>query len=300
METFIPQPPYYFPGQIPFVIYNSTKPGLNDPVVRRAIAMAIDYATIGQNAMSGYTAQVVPSIMLQTPTEQALIDVNALKPHQWSQDLQTAIRDANALLDQNGWAKGADGIRAKAGVRLGPWQAECPTGWSDWNATLEVIAQAGQAIGVEIRTYFPQQTVWQTDMDNGTFDLIMNNIGPPGPASPWNRAYGVMGSKDLPPVGTPNKIQNYGRWINAQADELVTKLMTESNPATLKQLWTDLNILYLKEVPAIATMYRPATFHTTNTVVWTGFPKFNDGSNIPPLLCTDGYSIKALYNLRLK
>ena len=300
VETFIPGPPYYFPGQIPFVIYNVKKPGLGDPVVRRAIAMAIDYTTIAQNAMSGYSAQMNPSIMLPTPAEQALVDPDALKPYQWSTDLKTAVAAANKLLDDNGWVKGADGIRAKGGVRLGPYQAECPTGWSDWNATLEVIAQAGKDIGVEIVTYFPQQTVWQGDMDNGTFDMIMNNIGPPGPASPWNRAYGVMGSADLPPEGTPNRIQNYGRWINPQANDLISKIMTESDPATLKQLWTQINILYLQEIPAIATMYRPAFFHTTNTVVWTGFPKINDGSNIPPTLCTDGYGIKALYNLKLK
>jgi peptide/nickel transport system substrate-binding protein len=300
VETYIPGPPYYFPGTIPFLVFNSKKPGLSDPVVRKAIAMSIDYATIGQNAMSGYTAQLVPSLMLPVPAEQALIDVDALKLYQWSTNLQTAIADANKLLDDNGWVRGADGIRAKGGVKLGPFNAECPTGWSDWEATLELVSQAGKLIGIDIRTYFPQNTVWQSDKDNTTFDMVMHSYGGAGPASPWNRAYQSMGSMDMPAEGTPNQIQNWGRWVNADANDLLKKIVVESNPATLKQLWTQLNILYLQNVPACGLMYRPLRFHSTNTVVWTGFPKINDGSNVPPTLCTDGYGIKGLYNLKLK
>ncbi|GHV37053.1 ABC transporter substrate-binding protein [Spirochaetia bacterium] len=299
VETYIPQAPYYFPGTIPFLVFNSKKPGLDDPVVRKAIAMSLDYVTIGQNAMSGYTAQVVPSIMLPVPAEQGLIDADALKPYQWSTDLNTAIAEANASLDKAGWVKGADGIRAKGGVKLS-FQAECPTGWSDWNATLEVVGQAGQQIGIDIKTYFPQQTVWQSDKDNGTFDMIMHSYGGPGPASPWNRAYQALGSKDLPPAGTPNNIQNWGRWENAEVNDLLAKIAVENNPATLKQLWTRINIIYLQNVPVAGLMYRPLRFHTTNTKVWTGFPKINDGSNIPPTLCIDGYGVKALYNLKAK
>ncbi|MCL2318603.1 MAG: ABC transporter substrate-binding protein, partial [Treponema sp.] len=300
VETFIPGPPYYFPGTIPFLVFNSQKPGLSDPVVRKAIAMATDYATIGQNAMSGYTAKMVPSLMLPVPAEQALIDPAALKPYQWNADLKTAIADANKLLDQAGWVKGADGIRAKGGVRLGPFKAECPTGWSDWQATLEVVAQTGKQIGIEIQTYFPQNTVWQSDKDNTTFDMIMHSYGGAGPASPWNRAYQVMGSADMPPAGTPNQIQNWGRWMNKDANDLLAKIVVETNPATLKQLWTQLNILYLQNMPACGLMYRPLRFHSTNSVVWTNWPKINDGTNVPPTLCTDGYGIKGLYNLKLK
>jgi peptide/nickel transport system substrate-binding protein len=299
VETFISKPPYYFPGAIPMLVFNTKRPGLDDPVVRRAIGMSLDYETIGQNAMSGYTAKMVPSLMLPVPAEQVLIDAEALKPYQWNGVLQEAIAAANKLLDDAGWIKGADGIRAKGAVRLS-FQAECPTGWSDWNATLEVVAQAGQKIGIDIKTYFPQQTVWQSDKDNGSFDIIMNAYGGPGPASPWNRAYQAMGSKDIPPEGTPNNIQNLGRWMNDEVNGILAQITVENDAAKLKQLWTRLNIIYLQEMPVAGLMYRPALFHTTNNTVWTGFPKLNDGSNIPPTLCTDGYGIKGLYNLKAR
>jgi len=283
------------------IIFNTTKPGLDDPAVRRAIAMSLDYDMIGTNAMSGYTAKMVPSLMLPVPAEQALIDPAALKPYQWSGNLTEAVAAANKALDDAGWVKGADGIRAKGGVKLSGIKAECPQGWSDWNASLEVVAQAGKQIGMDIQTYFPIQTVWTQDYLNGTFDILMYGVGGSlSPAAPWARVFGGMYSANLPPEGTPNSIGNFGRWVNKEADQIIDQLVTESNPAELKKLWTRLNIIYLQELPYTGLMYRPALFHTVNEIVWFGFPKMGDNTGVPPTLCIDGYGIKGLYNLKAR
>jgi peptide/nickel transport system substrate-binding protein len=300
ISTYIPQAPYYFPGQIPMLVYNTKKPGLDDPVVRKAIAMALDYDTIGKNAMSGYTAPLVPSLMLPTPAEQALIDAAAIKPYQWSGNLSEAVVAANKLLDDAGWVKGSDGIRAKGGVKLSGLRAECPQGWSDWNATLEVVAQTGKLIGIDIQTYFPIYTVYAQDYQNGTFDMVMFGYGGVGISNPWGRAYAAMSSADLPPEGTPNSIGNFGRWNNQEATDIITQIASETDAAKLKQLWTRLNVIYLQEMPCAGLMYRPGVFHTVNETVWTGYPKMNDGTGVPPTLCSDGYGIKGLYNLRNK
>ncbi|MDR2150605.1 MAG: ABC transporter substrate-binding protein [Spirochaetaceae bacterium] len=298
VETYLPQPPYYVPGVIPCIVFNTTRPGLKDAVVRRAIAMSLDYNTIGQNAMSGYTATYVPSLMLPTAPEQALIDTNQLKAYQWKSDLSAARADANKLLDDAGWVKGSDGIRAKGGVKLS-FKAECPAGWSDWNASLEVVSQSTKAIGIDISTYFPDAPIWQSDIDNTSFDIIMYSPGGSNIASPWSRAY-FLSSENLSPPGTPNKVHNWGRWENARANEIIKALITEKDAAQLKALWTELNIIYLQEMPMAGLMYRPALFHTVYTGIWTGFPKQNDGSQIPPLICIDGYGIAALYKIRAK
>ncbi|MDR2807551.1 MAG: ABC transporter substrate-binding protein [Spirochaetaceae bacterium] len=298
VQTYIPQAPYYLPGVIPCIVFNTTKPGLSEAVVRQAIAMSLDYNAIGQNAMSGYTAPYVPSLMLPIPQEQALIDANKLKPYQWSSDLNTARAAANKLLDDAGWVKGADGIRAKGGVKLS-FKAECPAGWSDWNASLEVVSQSAKSISIDIFTYFPDLPIWQSDKDNTTFDIIMHSPGGFNIASPWSRAY-FISSENISPKGTPNKVHNWGRWQNKRADEIIKALITETDKAKQKDLWTELNILYLQEMPIAGLMYRPSRFHTVYTGVWTGFPQQNDGSNIPPLICIDGYGIAALYKISAK
>ena len=84
-----------------------------------------------------------------------------------------------------------------------------------------------------------------------------------------------------------------------EADEILDKLATETDEATLKQYYTRLNEIYLTDVPSFGLMYRPDMFYTVNESVWTGYPMQDDESNIPPTDCTDGYGIAALYNLEL-
>jgi len=297
VETYLPQAPYYLPGYIPSIFFNVSKPGLDDPAVRKAIAMVIDYDQIGTTAMSGYTAPRQHSIMLPVPAEQDLIDLDALRPYWWT---GIDVAGANRLLDQAGWVRGADGVRAKGGVRLS-FRIECPSGWSDWNASLEIVAQSSRQIGIEINTYFPEQAVWNTDMQTLNFDIIMNNTASPGIASPWVRAYNLMSSSYLPTApGIPNTVGNWGRWQNAEADQIIQQITNETDAARLKQLWTRLNIIYLDQMPFAGLMYRPWQFHQVSTKVWTGFPKAGDGSNVPPTVLLAGYGIVGLYNLRLK
>jgi len=296
IETYITQSPYYWPGVMPSLIFNTTKPGLNDKAVRKAIAMVLDYEMIRISAMSSYSAVKQASMMLPVPQEQALIDLDALKPYQWE---GININGAFKLLNDAGWTVGLDGIRAKGDARLS-FRVECPYGWSDWSASLRLVTTATNQLGMDIKTYFPSAEEWSNDRFNGDFDIIVDTPGGQGVSSPWSRAYEMMYSKYLPPVGTPNAVGNWGRYSNARVDTLIDRIANETNSKTLKALWTELNQIYLDEMPAVGLMYRPWLFHQVNSTVWTGFPKLNDGTNVPPTILSDGYGIKGLYNLKLK
>lgn len=293
ISTYLPQAPYYLPGYIPTIFFNVRRPGLDDPAVRKAIAMVINYEQIGTNAMSGYTAPKESHMML--PAERSLLNLNDLRPHQWT---GIDVAGANKLLDDAGWVRGADGIRAKGGTRL-VFRIQCPSGWTDWNASLEIVASSARQIGIQINTHFTEQPVWTSDMQSGNFDIIMNNTAAPGAASPWSRAYNLMHTDFLPTSpGTPNTIGNWGRWQNAEANQILDQLATETNASRIRQLWTRLNIIYLQEMPFVGLMYRPWQFHQVYEGVWTNFPKPGDG--VPPTILLDGYGIQGLFNIRLK
>jgi peptide/nickel transport system substrate-binding protein len=57
--------------------------------------------------------------------------------------------------------------------------------------------------------------------------------------------------------------------------------------------------IYLTEVPSFALMYRPEMFHAVNESVWTNYPEYGDGNNIPPTCLANGYGVAGLYNLEL-
>lgn len=295
ISTYIPEPPYHVPGMMASLWFNLSKPGLDDPAVRRALAMAIDYERIGKNAMSGYTPPLYPSLLLPLPHMLKLVDDAALKPLQWRGG---QIDEANRLLDEAGWEKGAGGIREKNGVTLS-FRLECPSGWTDWNAALEIVAQAGRRIGMDLTTHFRQTTVYLNDFQAGNVDLGMWSIFATNIAAPWSAAHAALSSVGVPERGTPTTF-NFGRYKNARADELLAALSVETDEAKLKEMWTELNVLFLKDIPSFPLLYRPATWYEFNESVWTGFPKQNDGTNIPPTILIDGWGIKGLYNVRLK
>jgi peptide/nickel transport system substrate-binding protein len=278
------------------IVFNLAKPGLNDFAVRKAIAMVIDYTAIGVNAMSGYTAPKEHHLMLPLDAERNLVDMDALKQYQWN---TMDVAGANALLDQAGWVRGADGVRAKGGVRLA-FQVTCPYGWTDWNASLEIVAQSTRPIGIALETYFPDQPVWERNRNYGDFDITMMLTSGPGAASPWNMMYTDLSSTHLPTdPNQPVTVGNHGRWVNAEANQIINQIPTATGDQ-LKQLYTRLNIIYLQNLPFIGVMYRPWVFHQVMETVWTGFPIIGDGSNVPPQILCDGYGIVGLYNLRLK
>ncbi|MEM7301242.1 MAG: peptide ABC transporter substrate-binding protein [Pseudomonadota bacterium] len=83
-------------------------PFLSDPAVRKALSMAIDRQILvdaGYGAAGQVTCNVLPAPAIYAST--ANDDCK-------KQD----VAGANKLLDDAGWAKGSDGIRAKDGVRL--------------------------------------------------------------------------------------------------------------------------------------------------------------------------------------
>lgn len=296
ISTYIDDEPYYVCATMPTAFFNVERTGLDKAEVRKAIAMAVDYDQIISTAMSGYspTFKDVPrSLMNPTEAEQSLVDQSALS------DLQFTGKDiagANKLLDEAGIVDtDGDGIREIDGENLS-YKAECPEGWSDWNASLEIVAAAGKEIGINIETYFPDANTFYDDMTTGKFDICM--WSPPGAsiANPWTRSMALLSStyNDL----EVNWSGNYGGFTSEKADEILAKIPTEQDKAKLKEYYTELSKIYLEEVPSFSLMYRPQVFHTVNESVWTGFPQQDDGNNIPPLDCTDGYGIAALYHLK--
>ena len=296
ISTYIEEAPYGICAAMPSIWFNTRKEGLNKKEVRKAIAMAVDYGQINKAAMTGQspTFEEVPrSVMNATEAEQKMIDKDKLKDYQFGNDPEGAkkLLDKAKIVDTDG-----DGIREYPKGNNLSFKAECPEGWSDWNATLEIVAAAGKEIGINIETYFPDASTYTEDETTGNFDIVMGT--PNGTASitcPWQRCLELM-SSELNDMDVITR-GNFGRCKNKRADELIGLIPNESDSAKLKAYYTELSQIYLDEVPSFTAMYRPAAFHIVNESVWTNYPQKDDGKNIPPYDCTDGYGVAALYNL---
>jgi peptide/nickel transport system substrate-binding protein len=297
ISTYLDEAPYGMCLSLPTIWFNTEEEGLDQVAVRKAIAMATDFDQIIASAMSGQSPtfdEVPRSIMNPTEPEQALVDQDALAEYQWD---NADVEGAKALLDEAGIVDtDGDGIREYNGTNLS-FTAECPTGWTDWNATLEIIAQAGQNIGIDISTYFPEASTYYDDLTTCKFDIAMWTGPGTSVANPYLRAMSFLSStyNDL----EVNWSGNYGHYTNERADEILELIPYETDETVLKEYYTELSQIWLEDVPSFAAMYRPQAFQAVNETVWTGFAMQDDGSNIPPLDCTDGYAIADLYNIYL-
>ena len=300
ISTYMPEAPYGICVNMPTAWFNLSKPGLDSAAVRKAIALAVDYDMIIANAMTNQspTFEAVPrSLMNPTPGEQAMYNRETVKHLQWAGN---DIEGAKAMLDEAGIVDtDGDGIREYNGQKLS-FNACAPNGWTDWMAAMEIVAAAGANIGIEITTLYPEWSVYQTVVTAASqdqYDIFMMWTDSATPAQPWGRMRMLMSSEFNGVEG--NWSGNWGHFKNDRVDELVKLIPTVQDQDELVKLYTEAVEIYLTEVPSFSLMYRPDKFHAVNESVWTNYPEDGDGRNIPPLDCTDGYGIAALYDLEL-
>jgi len=236
-------------------------------------------------------------MMDPTPGEQALFDHEAVKDLQWAgKDVEGAkkLLDEAGIVDTDG-----DGWRELDGKKLS-FKVSAPNGWTDWMAAMEIVAAAGKNIGIELVSEFPEWSVYQTYFPNPKqtdLHIFMMWTDSATPAQPWGRVRGFLSSDFVGVEG--NWSGNYGQYTNPRADEIIKAIPTTTDRDELIALYTEAVKIYLTDVPSFSLMYRPDKFHTVNESVWTNYPAMDDGRNIPPMNCTDGYGIAALYDMEL-
>lgn len=301
ISTYYDEAPYGVCLTMPTAWFNMNIPVIaENTALRKAIAMATDYEAIIANAMTNQSptfAEVPRSLMNPTDGEQALYDHEAVKDLQWAGN---DIDGANKLLDEAGLLDSdGDGWREYNGEKI-TLNAVCPNGWSDWQAAMQIVAAAGDKIGVSIEPEYPEWDIMQTrftDPSQTEYAIFMWSPDAAAPSMPWGRCNQFLSSQF---VGLQNNWSgNWGQYVNEEADKILAEIPLTTDHDELVKLYTELVKIYLTDVPSFALMYRPSVFHAVNESVWTNFPTGDDGRNIPPMDCTDGYGIAALYDLEL-
>ena len=134
-------------------------------------------------------------------------------------------KKANDLLDQAGWAKGADGIRSKGGVR-----ASLTITTTTGNATREKVEQVlideYKQIGIDLKIKNEPSSVllsgsWsQGDQrKRGSFDLVMYASSPG--IDPHQTVSQRYSSKNIPSTANNGNGQNYTRVRNPDIDKAI-------------------------------------------------------------------------------
>jgi peptide/nickel transport system substrate-binding protein len=292
VSTWSKKKPYHVPGNIPFLIFNLSKPGLDNPKVRLAIAYSIDYANIATTAMSDYSEPANASLIVPTGYESKFYDSAAVQAEGWKFDKAKAV---DILENDLKAKKGSDGIyELPDGTKLGGWKLITPTGWTDWNTACEIVAKSAKEVGIDISTEFPQAPTAISRWQNGDFDLCMNSYTGVNPASPWIRFRDALDDRGVADYGK-SAFWNYGRFKDPDVPALLDAAAGAKSDAEAKSAYAELDKIYRAKVPAVPLMYRPLSFYEFNANNWENFPT-EENPYAPPMW--SGAGIQWLFKIK--
>jgi peptide/nickel transport system substrate-binding protein len=292
VSTWMRKKPYYLPGNLPLLIFNLNRKGLDNVKVRQAIAYAIDYPNIAATAMSSYSDPASASLIVPTGYESKFFDAAGVKADGWSFNKDKAVEILEGELN---CTKGSDGIYSLPdGTRLGGWELITPTGWTDWNTACEIVAKSAKAVGIGIETKFPQAPTMQKAMQNADFDLCMYSYTGVTASSPWVRFRDAMDDRGVPEAGK-TAFFNYNRFSHPDVPKLLDTAAGAKSDDEAKQAYTELDRIYREQIPVVPLMYRPLEFFEFNETNWTGFPT-EENAYAPPMW--QGAGISWLFKIK--
>src|SRR5580704_6754274 len=255
---------YWFPPTLNVSLFpNLTNPLLGNLAVRQAIAMAIDRSQVSQRGESGYEpAANQTGIVL--PTYQAWyeksLDTLTYSPSKAEQTLQSA-----------GFTKGSDGVYANAQGQKLSFTIKSISGYTDWDASLQVITQELKAVGIQVTIEDETSAPYTSDTQHGNFQL----------------AYGEM------PVAGPGP---YYELHNSKATDALFNQYSGATPAQQLQIIHQISGVMAQDLPVIPVT-EGVDWYQYDTTSFGGWPTQSDPYAQPPVWATpdNGVVLTQLY-----
>jgi peptide/nickel transport system substrate-binding protein len=212
-----------------YLTFNTRDPKLGDARVRNAIALAINR----------------PLIIHSLYRDQARLAESTLPPEHWAWNGNATRHNydpaaANALLDQAGYARKADGFRFHLAMK---------TSTDESSRLLAMIVQqqlAAVGIALEVRSF--EFATFYADISRGVFQIAPSRwIG--GNEAPDIFRYSFSTSS-FPPHGA-----NRGFYANARLDHLLTEAASTADRSQQQALYGDVQRILADDMPTVNLWY---------------------------------------------
>jgi peptide/nickel transport system substrate-binding protein len=229
----------------PPVLNVALVPNLNNPLlgkvaVRQAIAYALDKTQISKLG-EGSEQQPANQTGVVTPTFSSWVDSSLPQP---SYD----PAKAEQLLKSAGFTKGSDGIYRDASGNKLAFTIKTISGYSDWDASLQVIAQQLKKVGISVTIQDENSTPYTSDIQGGHFQLAYAGSGGPAASPGPGPYYELRGWLFSGNIGSTN----YSRFKSAQADSLFNQY-TAASTSQQHQIMQQIQKIMVDQIPFIPT-----------------------------------------------
>ncbi len=237
--TVYKQPSYAY-NHIDFNITHSV---VADPVVRQALRLALNRQEIIDKVAHGI-GNVQDSA---TPIDAPYFVDMGVTPYDPAK--------ANALLDQAGWVRGADGIRAKNGLKL-DLNFAVVSGAPDTDRQLVLVSNDWQQIGVHVNVrHYSPAVFFATGPSGVIYGNQWDAVTFAWAADPMGDYSGYYGCDGFPPAGSNNV-----RWCDKTAQAAMNALFGHFEQS---QRTADVRVVMqqlINDAPSIVTSMRVDMF----------------------------------------
>jgi peptide/nickel transport system substrate-binding protein len=231
---------------------NHPHPFLTDINVRQALALSIDRAAISEQL---YGPAGFPNCYLLW-YEPFRSSVDDFYGDQCLQDME----EANRLLDEAGWVRGSDGVRAKEGVRLSVLFQTSTN--SLRQKTQELIKQWWEEIGVETElknvdagVYFGSDAGNPDNIGHFFADIQMYTTGASEPSPIVHLCQFI--STNAAQRENEWRLPNSMRWQNSEFDAICAEAGETIDSERLNELALELDRIITEDVAMIPLVARP-------------------------------------------
>ncbi len=275
IHTWYEGEPYMLSDNTAFLFANNTKAPLDDPILRRAIAFAINSEEICRRVFEG---MVLPSnTMGFLPSDGWMKYYIEEVAEAFGFSYDPAI--AKKLLDDAGYRVAAGGMRVTPDGKPFKLEIIVPFGWTDWMESIRIIALNLRAVGIDAEARFPDYAGYFEQLSTGDYDLAINNFNSRLSSTPWT-LYNWLFHDIYDDLATSG---NFQRYMKDDIPDLIDQF-NEIKMDDLEQgrkIMAQIQELYLTQMPAIPLWYNGMWFQA-NTNVWQNWPgEMNENKSYP-------------------
>jgi len=264
----------WFPSAINFdaMWFNCGAWPFNDVNLRKAVSMIIDRQQLSTTGSTGAAAPITNPTGLSMISGQSFI-----APDFQGQTMDVDVAGAQALLTQAGYTGVGtpNGLKDPKGKPVSISMG-VPTGWSDYEAELAMVAQAMQDdLGMTVDVQSPTSDTWFADVASGNFTATLHWTDAGG--TPYDAYSSIMNGSYYKAIGK-TAANNFGRFQSTDATNALNAYAAAQNDTDRATAMASIQKVFVDQVPATPLLERPS-WGQFSTKYYTGWPTADNPYN---------------------
>jgi peptide/nickel transport system substrate-binding protein len=244
ISTYYPRAPYMLSANTVWLEPNLSKKPMSNLYFREAVAEAVNGAQIVNVDYSNLVDAANPTGLM--PSQASYVDAAAVKSYGFSFNKAMAKADL-----------------AKSNYAGQTVTIECPDGWTDWMAAINLMVKDLKAVGIKAEALFPSYATRTSDIEDGTYDFAIDNNASIA-ADPYNYFYRMF---RLPVLSVQSAQDNWERFDPTTVGKIANtawKLVGELNATAMtdkaarQAIFDQLETIELQYLPEIPVWYNGA------------------------------------------